>query len=731
MSTVPPSARTRLSRVLGAIRRVPGVDGAAILWAVHPEPVVVATDGFSRIPRQVSAIVARAGEVVVTEDGRFIAAEVTLPGPMLPGALLVALSGHAVWDAEEHARLLACAAWAEDVLLHAPTPATTSAEGIEFAPIIAGPATDALVLAWSIDGALRYVSPGFEARSGWSGNEIVGTRSLSLVHPDDVSSAVEAGVEVMANGKHSLVFRLRSSDASYVWVEAELRADQGAGLIWVTAREIDREGRLREQLTTAERRYQHLVSVLREGVLVERRDGVVEAANPAACAALGIPDDLLVGRRMANIATQPDGSPTESPAERTFRAGEPQTDVLFRVLADEGPPRWLSANTSFLDADRVVVSMTDITALKAAQDALAEREARYRTVVHNLHEGIAVFDDEGRVVELNAAAEPVLGLTPTDLRDGARAPTEAEVVDEAGRPIAADELPTAISRRTGTARTDAVLGVRRAGKPLRWYLVSAVPLPGGGTVASLLDYTAIKHARDEMEQRKDEFITTLSHEMRTPLMALTGSISLLQAGAAGEMPPVAAPLLQVARRNADRLVRLVNDVLDLERMIAGSLRLDRQPHDLVDLVRLACDSTRPLGTDLDVQISVSSPTDPIPTLIDADRVQQILANLLSNAIKFSPRGSSVEVRLTANRKLARVTVRDHGPGVPKAVRGQLFSRFWQGQQPALDRRVRGSGLGLSISRALASALGGEVGYEEPAGGGACFWVTFPREGAAP
>ena len=81
------------------------------------------------------------------------------------------------------------------------------------------------------------------------------------------------------------------------------------------------------------------------------------------------------------------------------------------------------------------------------------------------------------------------------------------------------------------------------------------------------------------------------------------------------------------------------------------------------------------------------------------------------------------------KKVARVTVRDHGPGVPKAVRGQLFSKFWQGQQPSLDRRVRGSGLGLSISRALASALGGEVGYEEPAGGGACFWVTFPREGA--
>ena len=616
MSTVPPSARTRLSRVLGAVRQVPGVDGAALLWAVHPEPVVVATDGLSRIPTEIAAIVARAGEVVVTEDGRFITAEVALPGPMLPGALLVALSGHAVWDAEEHARLLACAAWAEDVLLHAPKPAATSVEGIEFAPIVAGPAKDALVLAWSLDGGLRYVSPGFEARTGWGGKEIIGTPSLSLVHPDDVSSAVEAGVEVMAHGRHSLVFRLRCHDATYAWVEAELRADHGTGVTWVTAREIDREGRLREQLTTAERRYQHLVSVLREGVLVERRDGIVEAANPAACAALGISADTLVGRRLpATSLDGVEGSETDagSPAARTFLAGEPQTDVMVKV-AGSGPPRWLSASTSFLDPERVVVSMTDITALKAAQDALAEREARYRTVVHNLHEGIAVFDDEGRVVELNAAAEPVLGLKAADLREGARTPAAAEVLDESGRPVADDDLPTAVSRRTGTARTDAVLGVRRPNKPLRWYLVSAVPLPGGGTVASLLDYTAIKNARDEMEQRKDEFITTLSHEMRTPLMALTGSISLLQAGAAGEMPPVATPLLQVARRNADRLVRLVNDVLDLERMNAGSLRLDRQAHDLVELVQLACDSTRPLGTDLDVQISLTAPDDPIRSL---------------------------------------------------------------------------------------------------------------------
>jgi signal transduction histidine kinase len=113
---------------------------------------------------------------------------------------------------------------------------------------------------------------------------------------------------------------------------------------------------------------------------------------------------------------------------------------------------------------------------------------------------------------------------------------------------------------------------------------------------------------------------------------------------------------------------------------------------------------------------------------DSDRVQQILANLLSNAIKFSPRGTAVDVRLTTTKRTARVTVRDHGPGVPKGSRDQLFSRFWQGQQPNPDRRVRGSGLGLSISRALASALGGEVGYEEPAGGGACFWVTFNLDG---
>ncbi|MBM4366922.1 MAG: PAS domain-containing protein [Deltaproteobacteria bacterium] len=351
----------------------------------------------------------------------------------------------------------------------------------------------------------------------------------------------------------------------------------------------------------------------------------------------------------------------------------------------------------------------------------------FRSIFRALHEGVAIFDADGRVVEINPAAGPLLALAEDDLRDGAVRPGPIEAVNERGDPIPEEELPFYACLRTGTPRTDVVLGLRGKGKRVRWFLVSAVPLVGGGTVASMLDFTAIKNARDEIEQRKDEFITTLSHEMRTPLMSLNGAVSLLHAGAAGAVPESALPLLGVARRNADRLIRLVNDVLDLERILAGTMSLSLGLHELNKIARIAAEAASPLATAAGVQLAVIPSEKSILLQTDVDRVQQILANLLSNAIKFSPRGATVEIRVTRVAQRGQVTVRDFGPGVPKHFRSRLFLKFSQADPGGRTRGERGSGLGLSISRAIAAALGGEVGHEEPVGRGAAFFLALPRE----
>ncbi len=354
-------------------------------------------------------------------------------------------------------------------------------------------------------------------------------------------------------------------------------------------------------------------------------------------------------------------------------------------------------------------------------------DAAFRSIFRALHEGVAIFDAAGRVVEINPAAGPILGLVEDDLHDGPARPGPINAVDEKGEPMPEDELPFYACLRTGTPRTDVVLGLRGRNKRVRWFLVSAVPLDGGGTVASMSDFTAIKNAREEIEQRKDEFITTLSHEMRTPLMSLNGAVSLLHAGAAGAVPESAIPLLGVARRNADRLIRLVNDVLDLERILAGTMSLSLGLHELNKVTRIAAEAASPLASAAGVQLSVVPSEKSIVLQTDADRVQQILANLLSNAIKFSARGETVELRVARMGQRGRVTVRDFGPGVPKHFRSRLFLRFSQADPGGRKRGERGAGLGLSISRAIATALGGAVGHEDPVGRGAAFFLTLPCE----
>ena len=353
-------------------------------------------------------------------------------------------------------------------------------------------------------------------------------------------------------------------------------------------------------------------------------------------------------------------------------------------------------------------------------------DTTFRSIFAALHEGVAIFDAQGRVLEVNAAAHSFLGFGPDDVAAGPREAPPVEAINEAGEAIPADALPYEACRRSGAPRTDVLLGLTGKGKQVRWFLVSAVPLPSGGTVASMLDFTAIKNTRDEMELRKDEFISTLSHEMRTPLMSLNGALSLLQAGAAGPLPESSAPLLGVARRNADRLIRLVNDVLDLERILAGTMSLTETTTELNKLVQSAVESAGPLLAQAGVSASVNLWPRPIRVHTDIDRVHQILANLLSNAIKFSPRGERVEVTVAVTGANARVTVRDHGKGVPKHFRSRLFLKFSQAEPGRRARGERGAGLGLSISRAIAAALGGELGFEEPTGRGASFYLALPR-----
>ena len=253
-------------------------------------------------------------------------------------------------------------------------------------------------------------------------------------------------------------------------------------------------------------------------------------------------------------------------------------------------------------------------------------------------------------------------------------------------------------------------------------------------IRSVLDeHSATRTQLEEqrrLERLKDEFISIVSHELRTPLTSIHGSLGLVSEGRAGELPPKAAQLVDIAYRNSQRLVRLATDLLDLQKIESGSLAFDLRSHDLAGLLEAAVEANQPYGARFEVALVLGDMPCDACVLVDADRIMQVLTNLLSNAAKFSP--PHARVTLGAERRGAEVRVRvtDRGPGIPRDFRDRIFQRFAQADS-STTRQREGTGLGLSISKAIVEHLGGRIGFESQEGAGTTFFIDLPEADANP
>ena len=253
-----------------------------------------------------------------------------------------------------------------------------------------------------------------------------------------------------------------------------------------------------------------------------------------------------------------------------------------------------------------------------------------------------------------------------------------------------------------------------------------MPLPDGLHVVAIVRDIS---ERRRVEAMKEEFASTVSHELRTPLTSIVGALGLLKGGAGGVLPERAARLVHIAESNGVRLVRLINDILDLEKFASGQAAFSPSSESLNALAQRAAEMMIGLSEERRVLIAVTpSSAEPV-VRADPDRVLQVLANLLSNALKFSPADTRIEVRVEALADHACVSVIDHGPGVPEAFRGRLFEKFAQADGSD-SRRHGGTGLGLAISREIADLHGGALVHLPTPGGGATFRLDLPLAVAA-
>lgn len=228
-----------------------------------------------------------------------------------------------------------------------------------------------------------------------------------------------------------------------------------------------------------------------------------------------------------------------------------------------------------------------------------------------------------------------------------------------------------------------------------------------------------------LERMKDEFIATVSHELRTPITSIAGPLGLLMGGAVGDLPDSAKRLITIAQANSKRLAALINDILDIEKIESGKMTFNFQRVDMKPLVEQVIEANRPIAEKFNVRVRLDIKPAEFAVRTDTDRLTQVIWNLLSNAVKFSPPGEEVVVSIETRDDHYRITVRDHGPGIPEEIKPHMFEKFARGD--ATDVRQKGgTGLGLSIVKETMIRLDGEVGCNAAPSGGTIFHVDVPR-----
>jgi PAS domain S-box-containing protein len=338
-------------------------------------------------------------------------------------------------------------------------------------------------------------------------------------------------------------------------------------------------------------------------------------------------------------------------------------------------------------------------------------------------EGIVGFDLDGRIVFANPAAVALLGWSQDEMI-GQIGHDLYHHSHPDGTPFPWEDCPT---RRVVThaeiVHLDDVLW-RRDGSSFPCESLSAPLRRDGEVVGSVASFVDVSERR-EIDRMKDEFASVVGHELRTPLTSIRASLGLLQGSVFGELTDEASRLVETAVTNAARLERLINDILDLERLDSGTAPLELRPHSVRGLVAEAIGVVAPMAKDAGVRIELE-PGDDSSALADRDRIIQALVNVLGNAVKFSARASTVAVGVERVKSEVVVRVGDSGRGIPFDRLEAIFERF--AQVDASDARDRGgTGLGLAITRRIVEAHGGRI-WATSAGHGSVFYFTLPGVG---
>ena len=586
--------------------------------------------------------------------------------------------------------------------------------------------------AWDWDLARNevYLSAGWQQMLGAEAREttVPPTALLDLVHPEDVGRVQAAikGALTGATADYREEHRVRRADGVWIWILSRgrvvLRNDKGAALR-ITGMNQDVTERKSIELALQEHDLQLQLALATAGMVrwdwdaaadefvwpedPRRLVGPAPRAGYCGLQDMVHPEDLVHFIRTLNQAAQ---------------TGEAYKDE-YRLTRTDGTIVWVSARGyAVRDAGgkvaRVIGVAQDVSEIKQAEQALRASERELRLITDSVPAFISYADADERLRFCNRPLANFVGAQPEDLIGRPLRELYGEEVYRTLQPHAQRALA---GERVQYQRRQA----RRGGGAIELD-VTYIPRRGPlgeveGFYALLTDITELKR----LDRMKSEFVSTVSHELRTPLTSIRGSLGILAGGVAGPLSDKVRSFIDIAKDNCERLIRLINDILDMEKIESGKMTFQLQVIDLMELIEQTIKANEGYATQHGVRLQIVSPLPGAKVLADSDRLAQVLTNLVSNACKFSPAQASVDIAVSETQGRFRVDIIDHGPGISDTFRERIFQKF--SQEDSSDMRQKGgTGLGLSICKAIVEGLGGEIGFETEVGKGSTFYFWLPQ-----
>jgi PAS domain S-box-containing protein len=564
-----------------------------------------------------------------------------------------------------------------------------------------------------------------------------------------VANRTRADMKAFTDAEHRLLFtrtqhaRDTLSDTTRFLVLASIFA--AALLLWAhfsSSRQVRRRRRAEAALSEISTLQTAILNAADQAIISSSADGLVTTFNATAERWLGYAAADIIGKpapadwydaeelraREQAVSAQvghPVAGVFETLSARA-RLGQLEEDE-WTVIRKDGSrfPAWRSV-TAQIDAGGAVAGylsvITDITERKEQEAEIRLGEERFRRAFDDAPIGMALVSPTGRWLKVNRALCSILGYSGAELlrkdvqsvtHRNDRASSE-ELVRQA---IAGKDPPHHIEKRY----------VRRDGSLVFASLSLSLVRDSSGEPLYFISQVEDITERREVDRMKSEFISTVSHELRTPLTSIRGALGLIDAGVLGQLPEMAESMVKIAHQNSERLVRIINDILDVEKISAGKLELQIEDVPIAELLEQALETNQPHAVKHGVRFVLEAIPADTSVIADPDRLLQVMANLLSNAAKFSPHGAEVRVRASHQGMRLRVEIEDHGTGIPEAFRGRVFERFAQADS-STSRHFAGTGLGLSITRELVKAMGGTIGFTTLSGYGTTFHFELPRAG---